>query len=258
MIRKSFFATLAVAALCMFATPAQAQFKKLGKTLGKAAQEKGSEMALEMGATKGSVKIIEFMDQNNTIAAEGSEYAKRLKTIVGDKFTTIGDKSLDIKVYENDEANIIALHNGSIRIYSGMLDLLNDDEVKALLALQAAQIETGNVKDNLLKVALGENAKDAGAAQVEKMLAGGDDKIGSLVNELVQCSYTAEQNEKADKLAKAFLGRQGGSEAAYSALLSKIDTLGQVDLEADDLDEGDETVIKAMAASKFVTANKLR
>lgn len=258
MIKKSFFATLAVAALCMFATPAQAQFKKLGKTIGKAAKEKATEAGLEMGATKGSEKIIEFMDQNNTIAAEGSDYAKRLKTIVGDKFTTIGDKTLDIKVYENEEANIIALHNGSIRIYSGMLDLLDDNEAKALLALQAAQIETGNVKDNLLKVALGENAQNAGAAQIEKMLAGGDDKIGSLVNELVQLPYTKEQNEAADKLAKAFLGRQGGSEDAYSALLSKIDTLGQIDLEADDLDEGDATVIKAMAASKFVTANKVR
>lgn len=128
MIKKSFIATLIVAAMCLFATPAQAQFKNLGKSLGKAAKEAGkaakemaTDAALDMGANKVSDKMIEFMDQNNTLSAEDSEYTTRLKTILGDQFTNVEGKALDIKVYENAEANILTLNNGNIRIYSGMM-----------------------------------------------------------------------------------------------------------------------------------------
>lgn len=265
MIKKSVLATLFVAVMCVFATPAQAQFKKMGKSLGKvakdagkAAQDMATDAAMEMGANKASDKIIEFMDNNNTVVAEDSDYAKRLKTIVGSNFASVEGKTLDIKVYENEEANVITLNNGSIRLYSGMLDLLDDSEVKALLALQAGQISTGNVRDNLVKAASGESAEGAGAAQMEKMMSFSGDKFGSVVNELLQLPYTAEQNAAADKAAKDYLKKEGGNAEAYTSLLSKIQALGQIDLDADDLDEEDATVIKATAASKFVTVNKLR
>ena len=265
MIRKSFLATILVAVMCMFATPTQAQFKNLGKSLGKAAKQAGkaaqnmaTDAALEMGANKVSDKIIGFMDQNNTISADDSEYTTRLKTILGDNFTDVEGKALDVKVYETQEANIVTLNNGSIRIYSGMMDMLDDDEIRALIALQAGHINSGNIRNNLLKVASGDNAESAGAAQIEKMLSFSGDKLGSVVNELLQVPYTAAQNKEADKFAKSYLSSNGGDSSAFSSLLSKFQGLSQVDLESDDLDEADETVIQASAASKFIQANSLR
>lgn len=266
MIKKSIFATLLVAAMCAFSTPAQAQFKGLGKSLGKSAKDLGkaaqnmaTDAAMEMGANKASDKIVEFMDQNNVVVADDSDYAVRLKSIVGSNFADIDGKALDIKLYENDEANVIALNNGSIRIYTGMLDVLSDDEVQAVIALQAAQINAGNVRDNLLKAATGESAENAGSAQVEKMVASlSVDQIGTIINELVQLPYTQEQNVAADKIAKDYLKKQGGDVDAYSTLVTKIQAVSLVDLEADDLDEEDETVVTAVALSKFANVNKLR
>lgn len=265
MLKKSIFATLMVAMMCVFATPAQAQFKKLGKSLGKAAQDAGkaaqdmaTDALLEKGANTASDKIVEFMDNNNTVVAADSDYAKRLATIVGSNFASAEGKALDIKVYENDEANVIALNNGNIRIYSGMLDILSDDEVKALIALQAGHITSNNVRDNLLKAASGDSAEDAGAAQVEKMLSFSGDQFGSIVNELLQLPYSAEQNKKADKFAKDYLKKEGGDAEGFNSLLTKIQSLGQIDLESDDLDEEDADVIQATVASKFVMANSAR
>lgn len=265
MIKKSIFATLMVALMCAFTTPAHAQFKKLGKSLGKAAESAGkavgdaaTDMVLEKGANTVSEKVVEFMDNNNTVVADDSEYTTRLKRIVGDNFKTVDGKNLNIKVYENEEANIISLNNGEIRIYSGMLDILEDDEVKALIALQAGHIESDNVRDNLIKAASGDSAEDAGSAQIEKMLSFSGDQFGSIINELLQLPYTAEQNKKADKIAKDYLKKEGGNVEGFNSLLTKIQSLGQVDLESDDLDEEDDNVIQATVASKFVMANNAR
>lgn len=262
MIKKSLFATLLVAAMCVMSTPAQAQFKNLGKSLGKAAKDAGksaqnmaTEAATEMGANKASDKIIEFMDQNNTVLGDDSEYTTRLVAILGDNFKSVDGKELNVKVYENAEANILTLNNGSIRIYSGMMDLLTDDEIKALIALQAAQIKQGNVRENLLKVASGDNAEAAGGAQVEKMLSLSGDKLGSVINELIQYPYTAEQNKKADTYAKTYLEEQGGNADAFSSLLSKFTELQSVDLEDEAADQESEQFIQATAASKFISAN---
>lgn len=265
MIRKSILATLMVALMCVFATPAQAQFKKLGKSLGKAAQDAGKSLgdaatdaALEKGANVASDKIVDFMDNNNTVAADDSEYVVRLKEIMGDKFKSAEGKDLDIKVYENEEANVISLSNGDIRIYSGMLDILEDEEVKGLIALQAGHITSKNVRDNLMKAVSGESAEDAGAAQVEKLLSFSGDQFGSIVNELLQLPYSVEQNKKADKFAKDYLKTQGVDVAGFNSLLTKVQTLGYVDLDAEDLDEEDAKVMQATAASKFVLVNKVR
>lgn len=265
MIKKSFFATVLVAAMCLFASPAQAQFKNLGKSLGKAAKDAGkaaqdmaTDAAMEMGANKVSDKLIEFMDQNNAVSADNSEYTTRLKSILGDKFTDVEGKPLTVKVYESAEANILALNNGNIRIYSGMMDLLSDDEVKALIAMEAGHINSGNVRENLLKVASEDNAGSAASAQLEKMLSFSGDKFGSIANEIIQIPYTEEQNKKADEFAKTFLKSNGGSVDAYSALLSKFRTLSQVDLEAEDVDAEAESTIQATAAAKFIQANSLR
>lgn len=266
MIKKSFFAMALAVAMCLFASPAQAQFKNLGKSLGKAAKDAGkaaqtmaTDMALETGANKVSDKLVEFLDENNTVAADDSEYTKRLKTILGDKFTDVEGKALTVKVYESDEANILTLNNGNIRIYSGMMDLLSDDEVKALVALQAGHINSGNIRENLLKaVSDDENAGDAAGAQIEKMLSFSGDKLGSIANELIQVPYTEEQNKEADKFAKGFLTKNGGTTEAYTEMINKFQDLGQIDLEDEELDEESESTIQATSASKFLKANSLR
>lgn len=135
---------------------------------------------------------------------------------------------------------------------------MSDDEVKALIALQAGHINSGNVRENLLKVASEDNAGSAVGAQLEKMLSFSGDKLGSIINEVIQIPYTAEQNKEADTFAKSFLKSNGGSEEAYSDLMSKFRGLGEVDLEAEEVDAEAESTIQASAAAKFLKANSLR
>ena len=257
--KKFTFRALALA-LCLGLTcaPASAQFKKLGKNLGKVAKDAGKavsdaagNMAEDMAANKVSDKVITFLDANNTVADANSDYTKRLNTVLAD-FTTGESKTLTYGVYLSNEANVISLNNGNIRIYSGMMDILSDNELKALVATQIGYIESGAVRANLIKAASGNNASDAAASQLEKMLSMSGDKLGTVVNELLQVPYTAAQNTAAETSAKKLLKEKGVKADVLQDLAIKFANLKAIDLEDEDLDEEDANVIKAQMLSKYL------
>lgn len=260
-MKKNFtFKALAIA-LCLglSVAPASAQFKKLGKNLGKVAKDAGKavadaagDMAEDAAANAVSDKLVNFLDQQNKVADENNDYTKRLNSIVANMAS--GDsKALNYKVYLSDEANIIPFNNGSIRIYSGMMDLLSDEELQALIATEIGYIESGAVRSNLMKVATGDNATNAATAQLQKMLSMSGDKIGTVVNELLLVPYSAKQNQEANSFASKYLKSKKMDTSSLNELANKFNSLRTIDLEDENLDEEDANVIKAQMLSKFLT-----
>ena len=257
---KNFTFRALALALCLglACAPASAQFKKLGKGLGKVAKDAGKavtdaagSMAEDMAANTVSDKVIAFLDANNTLADANNDYTKRLNKALAN-FTTGESKTLTYGVYLSNEANVISLNNGNIRIYSGMMDILSDTELQALVATQIGYIETGAVRANLLKAASGDNATGAATAQLEKMLSMTGDKLGTVVNELLQVHYTVEQNEAAEDAARKLLKAKGVKSEVLHDLAVKFADFKSIDLEDEDLDEEDVNVIKAQMLSKYL------
>lgn len=90
------------------------------------------------------------------------------------------------------------------------------------------------------------------------MLSFSGDKLGSIANEIIQVPYTEAQNKEADKFAKTFLTKNGGSADAYTEMISKFQGLNQIDLEDEELDQESESAIQATSVAKFLKANSLR
>lgn len=254
MTKKLFLATVVVAIMCSFTLPANAQFgkalKNAGKSVTKAVGDAAGDMAADMAANKVSVKIVEFMDNNNTIAGEDTEYYKRLAGLVADNYVNVDGLSLNYKVYENPEANIIATADGSIRIYSGMMDMLSDEELTAVIATQIGHLANKDVRDALLKVVSEDNATKASSAQIEKLLSFSGDKLGSVINELLQVPYTDDQNKKADTYAYTLLSKNEGSAEGLVSVLRKFAELESADQDVTDNEEGE-----LSAAAKFIGVN---
>lgn len=255
MLKKTILATaLAAAAMCLCVVPAHAQFGKSLKKLGKSVQDvAGStvgEMASDMAANQVSTKVVQYMDANNNVVATDSEYAKRLEALVNPKYTSVDGIALDYKVYQSDEINILACANGSIRVYTGMMDALTDDELVAIIAVQVGHIANKDVRDALLKIANKDNASNAGGAQLEKMLSFSGDKLGSVINELIQIPYTDEQNQKADIYACNLLEKNGSDASALTSCLKKFAEMEENDKAA----ESDETIALS-GASKFTAVH---
>lgn len=254
MTKKLFLATVLVAVMCAISLPANAQFgkalKKASKSVTKTVGDVAGDMASDIVANKASVKIVEFMDKNNTIAGEETDYYKRLAGLVATDYISVDGISLNYKVYDNPEVNILATADGSIRIYTGMMDMLSDEELLAVISTQIGHIANKDVRDSLLKVASEDNATKAGSAQLEKLLSFSGDKLGTVINELIQVPYNDEQNKKADDYAFSLLNKKNVSTDALVSSLRKF-----AELEAADQAAADDDDAEVSAASKFIGVN---
>jgi len=249
MIKKAFMTTALVAVMCVLVSPVQAQFKLNTKKLTKAVTDAAGDVASDVVANQVSNKVVEWMDNNNTVVLENSDYYKRLSTVVAN-YITVDGTSFNYKIYENPEINILSCANGNIRVYTGMMDALSDDELQAVVAVQVAHIINKDTRDALFKVASEDNAAKASSAQLEKILSMSGDKLGTIVNELIQVPYTDDQNKAADKYAVGLLKKNGKSADALVSALNKF-----AEMESNDKAAEEDTTLEVSAASKFNIVN---
>lgn len=257
MIKKTVLTAAVAVAMCAFALPAHAQFGKIGKSLGKAAKSAGDavvavagDAAMDMAANKVSTKVVEYMDKSNTVSAEDSEYTKRLNNLVAKNYTTVDGVAFNYKVYENPEINLLGTADGSIRVYSGMMDALTDDELLAVISVQIGHVINKDTRNALMKVASEDNASNASAAQLEKMLSFSGDKLGTVVNELLQVPYTEDQNKAADSYAFDLLKKNSNTTEGLVSALKKF-----ADMEAIDKAASEDETAEGSGAAKYTTVN---
>jgi len=79
------------------------------------------------------------MDKQNKIAPANSTYAKRLAKMTKGQ-TAIKGTPLNYKVYISEQINAFAMADGTVRVYSGLMDVMPDDQV-----LSVMQHEIGHV-----------------------------------------------------------------------------------------------------------------
>ncbi len=121
------------------------------------------------------------MDSKATIAPANSEYARRLTTISRALGDNINGQPVNYKVYMAKDVNAFAMANGCIRVYSGLMDMMTDNEVEAVLGHESRSgarsrngargirpceeriVALGHVKKGM-QVALGTNAIRVAAA----------------------------------------------------------------------------------------------
>ncbi len=89
------------------------------------------------------------MDKKNQIAPANGNYALRLAKVVKAMPSTINGKPADYKVYVTKEVNAWAMANGCIRVYSGLMDLMNDDELRGVIGHEIGHVALGHSKSRM-------------------------------------------------------------------------------------------------------------
>ena len=96
-----------------------------------------------------SDKACQEMDAKATIAPASSEYSKRLGKIAAALGDNINGQPVNYKVYQTKDVNAFAMANGCIRVYSGLMDLMNDNEVEAVIGHEMGHVALGHVKKGM-------------------------------------------------------------------------------------------------------------
>lgn len=93
------------------------------------------------------------LDSENQIAPANSPYAQRLDKIAAQLGNNINGVPVVYKVYLTKDVNAWAMGNGCVRVYSGLMDMMNDDEVRGVVGHEMGHVALGHTK-KAMQVAL--------------------------------------------------------------------------------------------------------
>lgn len=169
-----------------------------------------------------SDKACQEMDAKATIAPASSEYSKRLTKIAAALGDNINGQPVNYKVYQAKDVNAFAMANGCIRVYSGLMDLMNDNEVEAVIGHEMGHVALGHVKKGM-QVALGTNAVRAAAASAGGIVGSlSQSQLGDLGEKLVNSQFSQRQESEADDYSYDLLRKRGINPVGLATSFEKL------------------------------------
>ncbi|WP_066732023.1 M48 family metallopeptidase [Cupriavidus sp. D384] len=161
------------------------------------------------------------MDKKNTIATADSTYAKRLVNIMNGLQNT--GLPLDAKVYMTKDVNAWAMANGCVRVYSGLMDLMTDDEVRGVLGHEIGHVALGHTKKAMQVAYTTAAARGAlGSTGYATLTALSTSQIGELGETFINAQFSQRQESEADDYSFNLLTKNGANRQALVTAFQKL------------------------------------
>lgn len=112
--------------------------------------------------------------------------------------------------------------DGSIRLYSGLMDKMSDQELLFVLGHEMGHVIENHVMKKM-RVALAGSALRKGIASQENVIGElAESHLGGLANKLIQSRFSREEEEEADRYAVRFMQREGYNPQKGVSALKKL------------------------------------
>ena len=161
------------------------------------------------------------MDKKNTLATPDSTYAKRLVNVMNGLQNT--GLPLDAKVYMTKDVNAWAMANGCVRVYSGLMDLMSDDEVRGVLGHEIGHVALGHTKKAMQVAYTTAAARGAlGSTGNATLTALSTSQIGELGETFINAQFSQRQESEADDYSFNLLTKNGANRQALVTAFQKL------------------------------------
>lgn len=165
------------------------------------------------------------MDAQNKIAPASSQYAKRLDKIAKALGNEIDGTPVNYKVYQTDEVNAWAMANGCVRVYSGLMDMMSDNEVEGVLGHEMGLVALGHTRKamQVAYTAVAARTAVASAGGIAEQLSAS--QVAALGEKLVNSQFSQHQETEADNFSYDLLKKRG---IKTDGLVSSFDKLAKL------------------------------
>lgn len=192
---------------CFVSVGASAQFN-LGKAV-EAASKVTQAVTLTDEQMAAYVKqSVEWMDKNNPVLPEDNEYVKRLSRLTENVKDADGIP-LNFKVYDVADINAFACPDGSVRVFSSLMDTMTDDELMGVIGHEIGHVLKRHSKNALKQQLLTDAALGVAGAASGKIAALTDSQLGALSESLLNARFSQKQEAEADDCGYDFLVANG-------------------------------------------------
>ena len=167
---------------------------------------------------------MEEMDTINYVLPADDPYSQRLARVMS-RFHNLGGMRLNYAVYDDENTiNAFASGDGSVRVYSGLMDLMDDDELFAVIGHELGHLNNHDVRDAYRTAYLVVAARYGIASFGDRASALSMGFLGDLSDELANNAYSRHQENKADEAAYRFCIDNNVDPYAMYHALQKLDS----------------------------------
>ena len=215
---------LAVVLLCMTCSvPAMAQFN-LKKAVGGAVKAAKAVTLTDEQMREYVKEYIDWMDKHNQVCADDDPYTVRLKKLT-EGLNEVEGIPLNFKVYYVIDVNAFACADGSVRIFSSLMDIMSDEELLGVIGHEVGHVAHKDSKNGFRTALLTSALKDGISSQGGKAAALTESQLGDLGEALVNATYSQKQEREADDYGYEFLKKAGKNPWAMALSFQKLKQL---------------------------------
>jgi len=224
MKRRDFIVVPGAAIITMQCNVARAAFD-IGGAIGAASDAAKAASLSDDEVRKYAAQMAVYSDKQAKIAPAGDKYAQRLGAITAGMTEDQGIK-LNYKVYLTKEVNAFAMADGTIRFYSGLMDMMTDDELRYVAGHEMGHVKSGHTKKRMQTALAASAAQKGVAASGTRAGVLADSQLGDLVVQVVRAQHSQGNEREADDYAMGFMSRRKYDRKACVTALEKLDKMG--------------------------------
>ena len=169
-------------------------------------------------------EYIAELDAQSNVLPSSNAYSQRLAKITAG-LTSVDGIPLNFKVYKTSEVNAFACADGSVRVYSGLMDIMTDEQVLGVIGHEIGHVAMKHSKQQMKTSILTSAAMTGIAATGETAAKLAQSGLGSIGEALVMAQYSKKQETEADDYAYDFLKAAGKSPVYLMNGLQKLQDL---------------------------------
>jgi metalloprotease len=171
-----------------------------------------------------SKPAVDKMDTENKVAGPTDPYAIRLARVFG-KYTKGENYTLNYKVYLTKDVNAFATADGSVRVFSGLMDIMDDNELIAVIGHEIGHVNNHDSRDAMKAIYQKEALLDGASSQSVKITAITDSQLAKIGSSMIDSRYSRKQESEADLFAYDFMKKNGydvNAEESAFRILAKM------------------------------------
>ncbi|XZG70563.1 M48 family metallopeptidase [Chitinibacteraceae bacterium HSL-7] len=169
-------------------------------------------------------------DEENRLAPAGDKYSKRLDKIAKSLGSEINGRKINYKVYLTQDVNAWAMANGCVRVYSGLMDMMNDDEVAGVIGHEIGHVALGHTKKAMQTAYAASAARDAVTSSGTRAAVLADSQLGEFTEALINAQFSQSQETDADNYSFDLLTQR---KMKREGLVTAFQKLAQLDAGGD-------------------------
>ncbi|MBP5690335.1 MAG: M48 family metallopeptidase [Bacteroidales bacterium] len=169
-------------------------------------------------------EYITQLDAQSTVLPESNAYTKRLRKITSG-ITSVDGMALNFKVYKTSDVNAFACADGSVRVYTGLMDIMDDSEVLGVIGHEIGHVALKHTKKEMKASILTSAALDGISATSTTAAALSQSQLGAIGQSILNAQYSKKQEQAADDYAYSYLKGLGKNPECLARSLEKIQSM---------------------------------